>query len=85
MGAFAKGSVIAAVVAGPTLYSMVKAGNLDATQAIERGAVVAIGVAVGVTVIEQILDAYKYDAIRRHALEQLPPDDDEDGEPGGGV
>ncbi len=75
MGVLAKGVAIAAVVAGPSLYSLFKAGDLDFTQAFERGAVVAVGAAVGVTFIEQLLDTYRRDALRRDALRHIPEDE----------
>jgi len=59
MGALKAGLIIAAAVAGPSLYPLVRSGSLDTTQAVERGAVVAVAVAVGASFVERLIDSYR--------------------------
>lgn len=68
MSAFKAGVLGAVVVAGPTLYGMVQAGQLDPMQAVLRGGVVAIGVAIGASYVLRLVDTYhrQVEAAKRH-------------------
>ncbi len=69
MSAAKAGLLGAGVLAGPTLYGMVQAGQLDATQAVLRGGVVAVGVALGASYVLRLVDTYhqQVEAARRKA------------------
>jgi hypothetical protein len=53
------GVLLGAVVSAPALYGLVEAGNLDTVGALQRGAVVAVGTAVGATFVARLVDSYR--------------------------
>jgi hypothetical protein len=59
MNATTMGIGLAAVVAGPPLYALVVNGDMDVTSALERGGLVAIGCAAGVSLISRIVRGYE--------------------------
>lgn len=52
------GILVALVFSGPPLYGMVQAGTIDATGALQRGAIVAVAAAIGVSFIERLVETY---------------------------
>ena len=70
---------LATLIAGPTLYAMVARGELEATAALERGAVVALACALGARWIMKIADGYAVELERlrrRPAAEARQAEDD---------
>jgi hypothetical protein len=59
------GVVVAAVVAGPPLWSLVRSGELDGGSALTRAALVAGGCAVAASCIGRLVRGYQADARRR--------------------
>jgi hypothetical protein len=59
------GSLLAAVVAGPSLYGLVQDGGLDADTGMLRYGLVALACAVGAGWIASLVRAYEADARRR--------------------
>jgi hypothetical protein len=55
---------LAAAVAGPPLYLMVRHGSLDPTTALWRGGLVAVGCVIGARYVARIVDAYEAQRIR---------------------
>jgi hypothetical protein len=55
---------LAAVVAGPPLYELVSNGDLDTMGAVQRGGLVAVGCALGVSVISRIVRSYEVSSRR---------------------
>jgi hypothetical protein len=56
---FRAGALIAAAVAGPPLWLQVRAGSIDATTAIERGALVALACTAGAGGIGRLVRGYQ--------------------------
>jgi hypothetical protein len=63
------GAALAALVAGPPLYTLVQAGGLDLVTALQRGAVVAAGCALGATAIARLVSAYEREGDRQRRLD----------------
>lgn len=53
------GTGLAAVVAGPPLYSLVQRGDIDLVTALTRGGVVAVGCVIGASTIARIVGQYE--------------------------
>jgi hypothetical protein len=68
MSPFRIGVLAAAGLAGPSLWSMVSGGMMDPMTALQRGAVVAGGTAVGAGWIYSLVDDYAREALRARAL-----------------
>lgn len=60
--AIKSGILVALVFSGPPLYGMVQAGTIDSTGALQRGAVVAVAAAIGVSFIERLVQTYSRSA-----------------------
>ena len=58
MNPFMVGAALAAIFAGPRLYSMVQSGQLDSTGAVVRWALLAAICSIGAMYILQIVDSY---------------------------
>lgn len=56
------GTVVAGVVAGPPLWSLVQEGTLDSMAALERGAIVAVACVLGAMLIDNVITGYRTDA-----------------------
>ncbi len=69
MSAARWGAAVAAVVAGPPLYSLVQAGQLEWTAAVEKGGVVAAGCALGAVAVARLAAGYEKDGERRKRLD----------------
>ena len=76
------GIVAAAVIAGPPLWRMVQDGSMDTTTALERGGLVALACAVGVSWLRGLVADYQADVRRvrerrakNRALAQLQRND----------
>ncbi len=69
MSAVRWGAAVAAVVAGPPLYTLVQAGQLEWTAALEKGGVVALGCALGATAVARLASGYERDGERRKRLD----------------
>ncbi len=74
------GLVVAAVVAGPPLWHLVRSGSMDSLTALERGGVVAIVCALGVSWLGGIVADYRRDVrlarlvrAQRQAMAQAHP------------
>ena len=65
MTAVRAGMLVAALVAGPPLWSLVQSGELDGTSALIRGGVVAVGCGVAASWITGLVRSYQADARRR--------------------
>jgi predicted lipid-binding transport protein (Tim44 family) len=65
------GGALAAVFAGPRLYSMVQSGQLDGTTALLRGLLVAAVCAVGVTYLQRLVAGYDREWERTSTRENL--------------
>lgn len=67
------GTAIAIAVVGWPLYHMVTSGDMDATTALIRGAVVALACVYGVSLIVRLATRYEADgeSARRKKLNQL--------------
>jgi hypothetical protein len=63
------GAVIAAVLAGPPLYSLVQHGQLDGTTAFERWLIVAMACVVGAMYVMKIVKGYEDDWRRQEEEE----------------
>jgi hypothetical protein len=55
------GLLVAAVVAGPPLWQLVRSGSMDSLTALERGGVVALVCAIGVSWLGGIVADYQRD------------------------
>ena len=71
MNALRIGVVVAAVVAGPPLWSLVRSGELDGSSALTRAALVAGVCAVAASCIGRLVRSYQADARRRRRDELL--------------
>ena len=71
MTALRAGLLVAAVVAGPQLWSLVQSGELDGTSALIRAAVVAVVCGIGASWIGGLVRGYEADARRRRRDELL--------------
>lgn len=58
MTSYRAGALIAAAVAGPPLWLQVRAGSMDATTAVERGALVALACAAGAGGVSRLVAGY---------------------------
>jgi len=65
------GGAIAAVLAGPPLYSLVQNGQMDGTNALVRGLLVAAVCTVGVTYIMKLMDGYQQEWDRKERRQTL--------------
>jgi hypothetical protein len=65
MSALRIGALLAAVVAGPSLYGLVQDGGIDADTGMLRYGLVAVVCAVGAGWIGSLVRAYEADARRR--------------------
>jgi hypothetical protein len=63
------GVLLAALVAGPPLWSLVRSGELDGTSAITRAALVAAACAIAASWIGRLLHGYEADSRRRQREE----------------
>lgn len=68
MSALGAGSLLAAVLAGPPLYSLVQAGSITWATAAGRGAVVVAGCTAGAAAIGRIAQAYERSSSRARTL-----------------
>jgi|GEM_PF-6136223 len=55
------GMVVAAIIAGPPLYGLVRSDSMDSWTAIERGGLVALACAVGISWLAGIIADYQRD------------------------
>ena len=65
------GVALAAVLSGPRLYGMVRAGELDSTGALVRAAIVAAVCIAGATFLGRLAEDYQKERRRREAIERL--------------
>jgi hypothetical protein len=65
------GGGVAAVLAGPPLYGLVQAGQMDGSTALLRGLLVAVACAVGTTYVMRIVTSYEQDWERKSRIEAL--------------
>jgi hypothetical protein len=65
------GAAVAAVMAGPPLYGLVQAGQLDGTSAIGRGLVVAGACAFGASYVLNLIGKYEKEEVRNAKHEAL--------------
>jgi hypothetical protein len=71
VNALRAGVLVAAVVAGPPLWSLVQSGELDGGAALIRAALVAGGCALAASLIGRLVRGYETDARRRRRNELL--------------
>jgi hypothetical protein len=71
VSALRAGVLVAAVVAGPPLWSLVQSGELDGSSALTRVALVAAPCAIAAAWIGRLLRSYEADARRRRREELL--------------
>jgi hypothetical protein len=71
MNPMALGGGVAAVLAGPPLYGLVQAGQMDGSTALLRGLLVAVVCAVGATYVMRIVTGYEKDWERKARIEAL--------------
>lgn len=50
---------LAAVLAGPPLYTLLQRGDIDLTTAMLRGGLVALGCVLGASLVMRIVDGYE--------------------------
>ena len=62
------GAAVAAVMAGPPLYSLVENGQLDSTTALVRGLIVAAVCTMGASYIQGLMAEYEHDQAVKTAL-----------------
>jgi 4-hydroxybenzoate polyprenyltransferase len=60
------GAGVAAVMAGPMLYSLVEHGQLDGTTAVARGLLVAAVCAVAASYLQGMINQFDREADRKH-------------------
>ena len=65
------GVLVAAVVAGPPLWSLAQSGEIDGETALLRGGLVAVACAVAWSWIARLVRDYEVDARRRRRQELL--------------
>jgi hypothetical protein len=61
------GAAVAAVLAGPSLYTLAHTGQLDSTSALARGLLVAAACTVGAAYIQDMIAGYQTEIDRKHA------------------
>ncbi len=61
------GCVVAAVLAGPSLYAQYASGGLDGTTAIVRWLLVAVFCSVGAALIMNLIERYEKDWVEKDA------------------
>ena len=71
MTALRAGVLVAAVVAGPPLWSLMRSGELDGGSALARAALVALACAFAAACIGRLVRGYQADARRRRRDELL--------------
>lgn len=71
MGALRIGLALAAVLAGPPLYALVRTGELDSAGALIRGLIVALVCTAGVSYILKLAGGYAEDVHRRQMIAEL--------------
>ncbi len=65
------GLLLAALVAGPSLWSLVHSGTLGQSDALLRGSVVAVLCVVGAGWLLQLVEEYAEQAAQRERVDQL--------------
>jgi hypothetical protein len=65
------GLALAAVIAGPSLWSLYSVGNIDLTTALLHGGLVALGCGVGISGINQLIADYRVRADRERRIRQM--------------
>ena len=65
------GLLLAAVIAGPSLWSLYSAGNLDLLTALAHGGLVAVGCGLGVNGINRLIADYRVQADRERRVRQM--------------
>jgi hypothetical protein len=62
---------LAAVIAGPSLWSLYSVGNIDLTTALLHGGLVALGCALGISGINQLIADYRVRTDRERRIRQM--------------
>jgi hypothetical protein len=65
------GFLLAAVIAGPSLWSLYSVGNIDLTTALLHGGLVALGCALGISGINQLIADYRVQTDRERRIRQM--------------
>jgi hypothetical protein len=65
------GGGVAAILAGPPLYGLVQAGQMDGSTAILRGLLVAVACGVGASFVLRIITGYEKEWARQARIETL--------------
>jgi hypothetical protein len=65
------GLLLTALVAGPPLWTLYQAGDIDLTTVLLRAGVVAVGCGVGVTLLNQLIDDYGIKADRERRIQKM--------------
>jgi hypothetical protein len=65
------GLLLAAVIAGPSLWTLYSAGDIDLTTALLHGGLVALGCALGISGINQLIADYRVRADRERRIRQM--------------
>jgi hypothetical protein len=65
------GVLIAAVIAGPPLWSLYRAGNLDLGTALLHGGLVAAGCGAGLGVVNRLIAGYRVQVDREQRIGQM--------------
>lgn len=65
------GLVLAAVIAGPSLWSLYSVGNIDLTTALLHGGLVALGCALGISGINQLIADYRVRVDRERRIREM--------------
>jgi hypothetical protein len=65
------GGGVAVVLAGPPLYGLVQAGQMDGSTAILRGLLVAVVCAIGAGYVIRLIAGYEAEWVRRTRIEAL--------------
>lgn len=68
---FPSGVLLAAVIAGPPLWSLYQDGNIDLTTALLHGGLVAAGCGVGVAGINRLIADYRVQVDREQRIQQM--------------
>lgn len=65
------GLLLAAVIAGPRLYSLYQDGNLDVETALLHGGLVAVGCSLGVSMVNHLIADYRAQADRERRIQEM--------------
>jgi hypothetical protein len=65
------GAGVATVLAGPPLYALVEAGQMDGSTAILRGLMVALACAVGARYVMRLVDGYEKEWLRKVRIDAI--------------